>query len=120
MQVGARPVVAFQLDRHVRRGGCGVARVELTGRADLQRRHAIDRGDLQEVVDGAAGFALQQIAQVDPVAFAGLEVLDHVVAGVARFPDEGITTGTTDQGVGASTAEQDVIALATVEGVVTA
>jgi hypothetical protein len=43
--------------------------LNLPRRADLQRRHAVDRADLQEVVDGAAGLALQQIAQIDAVTF---------------------------------------------------
>nr|BFE92458.1 hypothetical protein GCM10020185_29940 [Pseudomonas brassicacearum subsp. brassicacearum] len=109
--------------------GAAVGPIELTGGADLQRRYAIDRADFQEVVDGAAAFALQQIPQVDPVAFAGLEILDHVGASVAGLPDKGIAAQAADQGVIALAAdqcvvtratEQDVIALATVERVVAA
>src|SRR5471030_2989459 len=127
VNVGGGPVVAFQFDRHVlglRHSVCGV---ELARRADLQRRHTINGGDLQEVVDGATGLALQQITQVDAVAFACIEVLDHVVAGVAGLPDEGVGTRAANQGVVARTAdqrvvtgaaEQDVIALAAIEDVV--
>ncbi|MCY1511604.1 hypothetical protein D9M68_460350 [compost metagenome] len=79
---------------------------------------------LEEVVDGARGFPLQQVAKVQAIAFAGLEVLHHVQvgaacrAGVAGFPDEAVGTAAAEQEVVALAANQLVVAALAIEDVV--
>lgn len=82
-----RRTAIFQTNTDI---GIAAGSIQHTAGTDQQGRGAgVHR---QVVEDIAIVFTLQQITQVNAVAFGGIEVADDVVAQVAMAPDKSIGT----------------------------
>ncbi|MOA10809.1 hypothetical protein D3C78_1307150 [compost metagenome] len=74
---------------------------------------------MQVVEDVRCAFPLKQLAQVKAVTLAGIEVFDHIIAGIARLPDEAVGTCAAQQDIVALVADQRIVTRTAVDVVAT-